>query len=40
MLHQAALESVAQWRYEPGMLNGQPVEVRTTIVVKFRLAGQ
>ncbi len=40
MLHQAALESVGQWRYEPGTLNGQPVEVRVSVLVKFRLTVQ
>jgi TonB family protein len=33
----AALESVRQWRYQPTLLNGQPVEVITTISVDFRL---
>jgi TonB family protein len=33
----AAMESVRQWRYQPTLLNGQPVEVITTISVDFRL---
>lgn len=33
---QAALDSVAQWRYQPALLNGQPVEIATTITVEFR----
>jgi protein TonB len=33
----AALEAVQQWRYRPTMLNGEPVEVETTITVVFRL---
>jgi protein TonB len=33
----AAVESVSQWRYQPTLLNGQPVEVITTISVNFRL---
>ncbi len=34
---QAALDAVRQWRYRPTMLNGEPVEVETTITVLFRL---
>jgi protein TonB len=33
----AALDAVRQWRYRPTMLNGEPVEVETTITVVFRL---
>ncbi|HTS64327.1 MAG TPA: M56 family metallopeptidase [Candidatus Acidoferrales bacterium] len=36
-LAQAALDAVSQWRYEPTLLNGQPVEVITTIEVAFEL---
>jgi TonB family protein len=36
-LAQAALESVRQWRYQPTLLNGQPVETATTVTVEFRL---
>jgi len=35
LLVKAALESVQRWRYEPTLLNGQPVEVVTTIAVPF-----
>jgi periplasmic protein TonB len=34
---QAALDAVRQWRYRPTLLNGEPVEVETTITVMFRL---
>ncbi len=37
MLVKAALEAVAEWRYQPTMLNGEPVEVQTEIVVNFIL---
>ena len=37
MLRQAALDAVKQWRYKPYMLNGQPVEVETTVDVNFTL---
>lgn len=33
----AAIQAVQQWRYRPYMLNGQPVEVQTTINVIFKL---
>ncbi|MGA3211175.1 MAG: energy transducer TonB [Terriglobales bacterium] len=39
MLQGAALEAVKQWRYEPYLLNGEPVEVDTTITVNFTLGG-
>jgi TonB family protein len=32
-----AAEAVEQWRFAPGVLNGEPVAVRATIVVNFRL---
>ena len=37
MLQQAALNAVQQWRYRPYLLNGDPVEVETTINVIFSL---
>jgi protein TonB len=33
----AALNAVQLWTYEPTLLNGQPVEIVTTISVTFRL---
>jgi len=39
MLAPAALEAVKQWRYKPYYLNGEPVEVDTTINVNFTLSG-
>jgi protein TonB len=36
-LANAAMDAVRQWRYEPTLLNGEPVEVVTTIAVNFRL---
>jgi TonB family protein len=32
------LEAVRQWRYRPTLLNGNPVEISTTIVVNYTLA--
>lgn len=37
LLVQAALDAVRQWRYRPTLLNGEPVEVDTTIDVIFTL---
>jgi periplasmic protein TonB len=37
LLMQSAMAAVKQWRYRPTMLNGQPVEVDTTIDVVFSL---
>lgn len=39
MLQQAALEAVRNWKYKPYLLNGDPVEVDTTINVVFNLGG-
>lgn len=39
MLVPPAIEAVKQWRYRPYLLNGQPVEVETTITVIFSLVG-
>jgi periplasmic protein TonB len=37
LLLKAARDAVRQWRYRPPLLNGQPVEVETTIDVVFNL---
>jgi protein TonB len=39
MLQQAALDAVRSWRYRPYLLNGDPVEVETTVNVIFTLGG-
>ncbi len=36
-LTKAAMDAVRQWKYTPTLLNGEPVEVVTTITVGFRL---
>jgi len=36
-LAQAAIEAVKQWRYQPTLLNGEPVETLTTISIQFDL---
>jgi TonB family protein len=37
LLQQAALDSLRNWKYEPGYLDDRPVPVSTSITVKFRL---
>jgi protein TonB len=39
MLAAAAMDAVQTWRYRPYLLNGEPVEVETTINVIFNLGG-
>jgi protein TonB len=39
LLNQSALDAVKQWKYRPYILNGEPVEVDTTITVNFTLSG-
>jgi TonB family protein len=36
-LARAAVESVSQWRYRPTLLNDEPIEIATTVVVNFTL---
>jgi len=36
-LASAAMDAVKQWHYQPTLLNGEPVEVVSTIAVTFRL---
>ena len=38
LLVNAAKEAVLQWKYKPTLLNGQAVEVVTSIVVNFTLS--
>jgi TonB family protein len=37
LLQQAALDSLRNWKYQPGYLDDKPIPVRTSIIVKFRL---
>ncbi|MGB6475082.1 MAG: M56 family metallopeptidase [Candidatus Sulfotelmatobacter sp.] len=36
-LARAAVESVSQWRYRPTLVNNEPIEIATTVVVNFTL---
>jgi len=37
LLQQAAIQAVHQWKYEPARLDGQPVAMHLSLIVKFRL---
>jgi protein TonB len=37
LLMKSAMDAVKEWKYKPTMLNGDPVEVDTTIDVVFTL---
>jgi protein TonB len=37
MLQSSSIEAVRQWIYKPFLLNGDPVEVRTSIHVIYSL---
>ena len=39
LLTPAAIKAVKKWKYKPYLLNGQPVEVETTVQVSFTLSG-
>jgi protein TonB len=39
LLMRSAMDAVRQWKYQPTLLNGEPVEVDTTISVVFTLSG-
>ena len=39
LLVPAAIDAVKKWRYRPFLLNGEPVEVETSITVTFQMAG-
>ena len=38
LLAAAAIDAVKQWKYRPYLLNGEPVEVQTQVLVNFTLA--
>jgi protein TonB len=37
LLQRAAVDAVLQWRYQPTLLDGEPVEVDTTVDLIFSL---
>jgi TonB family protein len=40
MLMKAAMDAVSQWRYQPTLLAGEPVDIDTTISIVFTLGGK
>lgn len=39
LLMKAAMDAIREWRYKPTLLNGEPVEIDTTISVVFSIGG-
>ncbi len=39
LLQQAAIDAVKQWKYQPYLLGGEPVEVKTILNIDFALNG-
>jgi TonB family protein len=37
LLHQAAMDALRQWKYQPAMLDGKPVSMHLTVTIQFRL---
>jgi TonB family protein len=37
LLHQAAMDALKQWKYQPAMLDGKPTAMHLTVTIQFRL---
>ena len=37
LLHQAAMDSLRQWKYQAATLDGKPVPMHLTVTIQFRL---
>jgi protein TonB len=37
LLHQAAIDALRQWKYQPATLDGKPVPMHLTVTIQFRL---
>src|SRR6266566_3461327 len=37
LLHQAAMDALRQWKYQPASLDGKPVPMHLTVTIQFRL---
>ena len=37
LLHQAAMDSLRQWKYQPATLDGKAVPMHLTVTLQFRL---
>jgi periplasmic protein TonB len=40
LLKESSLKAVREWKYRPYLVRGEPVEVETTIKVRFALGGK
>jgi protein TonB len=40
LLDEAALDAVKQWKFQPTLLNGQPVPIVMTLTINFTLPDQ
>jgi periplasmic protein TonB len=40
ILASAAIDAVKQWKYKPYLLNGNPVNVETQVIMNFALSKQ
>ena len=36
LLHQAALNALKQWKYQPAELDGKPTSMHLTVTLQFR----
>jgi protein TonB len=37
LLHQAAMDALKQWKYQPAILDGKPVPMHLSVTLQFRL---
>jgi protein TonB len=37
LLHQAAMDALSKWKYQPAALDGKPVPMHLTVTLQFRL---
>jgi protein TonB len=37
LLHQAAMDALKQWKYQPATLDGKPTAMHLTVTIQFRL---
>lgn len=37
LLHQAAMDALKQWKYQPALLDGKPTAMHLTVTIQFRL---
>jgi protein TonB len=37
LLHQAAMDALRQWKYQPALLDAKPVPMHLTVTIQFRM---